>query len=94
MNLFFSSFLSSIILLLCFSMVDSIADHEDLLEQRYANINLQIQCVKQEQNRVSHNKKLHNICQQRLDKLRKMSENLHQVCCEFTLIPRLTVYFH
>ena len=59
-------------------MDNSIADHEDLLEQRYANINLQIQCVKQEQNRVSHNKNLHNISQQHLDKLRKSRQEIFE----------------
>ena len=46
---------------MCFSMddsINSIADHEDLLKQRYADINLQIQCLKKEQNRVSNNKHL------------------------------------
>ena len=57
-------------------MDDSIADHEDLLEQRYSNINLQIQCVKQEQNRVSYNKNLYNICQQ--DKLRKTRQEIFE----------------
>ena len=50
---------------MCFSMDDSInskADHEDLLQQRYADINLQIQCLKKEQNRVSKNKHLCDIC--------------------------------
>ena len=52
-------------------MDDSMADTEDLLEQRYASVNLEIQSVKEEQNRVNNNKHLYNICQQQLDKLRQ-----------------------
>ena len=59
-------------------MDNSIADHEDLLQQRYADINLQIQCIKKEQNRVSNNKHLYNICQQQLDKLREIKQQIFE----------------
>ena len=64
---------------MCFSMdasINSVADDEDLLQQRYADINLQIQCLKKEQNRVSNNKHLYNICQQQLDKLREIRQQI------------------
>ena len=59
-------------------MDDSIADHEDLLQQRYADINLQIQCLKKEQNGVSNNKHLYNICQQQLDKFREIKQQIFE----------------
>ena len=59
-------------------MDDSIADHEDLLQQQYADINLQIQCLKQEQNRVSNNKYLYNICQKQLEKLREIKQQMFE----------------
>ena len=58
--------------------INSIADHEDLLQQRYADINLQIQCLKKEQNRVSNNKHLYNICQQQLDMLREVRQQIFE----------------
>ena len=66
---------------MCCSMdnsINSIADHEDLLQQRYADINLQIQCLKKEQNRVSNNKHLYNICQQQLDMLREVRQQIFE----------------
>ena len=81
MHLVSSIFLSSITFSMCFSMdnsINSIVDHEDLLQQRYADINLQIQCLKKEQYRVSNNKHLYNICQQQLDKLREIKQQIFE----------------
>ena len=39
---------------------------EDLIEQRLADISIQIQALKQEQNRIGNNKDLFNICQQKV----------------------------
>ena len=58
--------------------INSIADDEDLLQQQYADINSQIQCLKREQNQVTNIKDLYNICQQQLDKLREIRQQIFE----------------
>ena len=46
-------------------MDDILPSMEDLTKQRLADIHIQIQALKQEQNRIGNNKDLFNICQQK-----------------------------
>ena len=81
LQLVFTYFPSSITCSLCFSMddsINSIADDEDLRQQQYADINSQIQCLKREQNQVTNIKDLYNICQQQLDKLREIRQQIFE----------------
>ena len=44
---------------------------EDLIQQRLADIHIQIQGLKWEQNTIGNNKDLFSICQQKIQQLRK-----------------------
>ena len=44
---------------------------EDLIQQRLADIHIQIQALKWEQNTIGNNKDLFNICQQKIQQLHK-----------------------
>ena len=44
---------------------------EDLIKQRLADVRIQIQALKWEKNRIGNNKDLFNICQQKVEHLRK-----------------------
>ena len=46
-------------------MDDILPSMQDLIKQRLADICIQIQVLKQEQNRIGNNKDLFNICQQK-----------------------------
>ena len=51
---------------------------EDLIKQRLADICIQIQALKQEQNRIGNNKDLFNICQQKVEQLHKQKEQVFE----------------
>ena len=51
---------------------------EDLIQQRLADIRIQIQALKLEQNKSGNNKNLFNICQQKLEQLHKQKEQVFE----------------
>ena len=52
-------------------MEDIMPSMEDLIQQRLADIRIQIQALKLEQNKSGNNKNIFNICQQKLEQLHK-----------------------
>ena len=59
-------------------MDDILPSMEDLIKQRLADIRIQIQALKWEQNRIGNNKDLFNICQQKVEQLRKQKEQVFE----------------
>ena len=51
---------------------------DDLIQQRLADIHIQIQELKWEQNKSGNNKNLSNICQQKLEQLHKQKEQVFE----------------
>ena len=50
-------------------MYDILPSMEDLIQQRLADRYIQIQALKQDQNRIGNNKDLFNICHQKIEQL-------------------------
>ena len=59
-------------------MEDIMLSMEDLIQQRLADIRIQIQALKLEQNKSGNNKNLFNISQQKLEQLCKQKEQVFE----------------
>ena len=59
-------------------MEDIMLSMEDLIQQRLADIRIQIQALKLKQNKSGNNKNLFNIYQQKLEQLCKQKEQVFE----------------
>ena len=51
---------------------------EDLIQQRLADISIQIQTLKWEQNKNGNNKDIYNICHQKVEQLHKQKQQVFE----------------